>query len=140
MVEVDSVSTRADGAESEPHTQQQPTPVPKTVGRPRPIIVTASINFLKFQGKFKPLMKNTFEFRTTRNGIKMVRKDMADYSALMSHLNASKIPYYTFHPKSPKPVKAVIRQLPGDTPAEDISNELVALSYFVISARQMTVT
>jgi hypothetical protein len=38
-------------------------------------------------------------------------------------------------------VKAVIRQLPQDTPAENFSNELVALSLFiVISVRQMTVT
>jgi hypothetical protein len=36
--------------------------------------------------------------------------------------------------------KAVIRQLPEDTPADDISNELVALGYSVISFRQMTAT
>jgi hypothetical protein len=32
-------------------------------------------------------------------------------------------------------MKAVIRQLPGDIPAEDISNELVALGYSVVSVR-----
>jgi len=68
----------ADGAESEPRTQQQPTPVPKVVGRPLPIIVTASINLLKFQEEVKPIMKNTFDFRTTRNGIKVVTKDTVD--------------------------------------------------------------
>jgi hypothetical protein len=53
---------------------------------------------MKFQGELKPLIKGTFEFRTTRNGIKVVTKDMADYSALMRYLDASIIPYYTFHP------------------------------------------
>jgi len=85
-------------------------------------------------------VRDTFEFRTTRNGPKVVTKDMVDYSALMRHLNASKIPYYTFHPKSLNLVKAVIRQLPRDTPTEDIFNELVVLGYSVISIRQMTAT
>jgi hypothetical protein len=65
---------------------------------------------------------------------------MVDYSALTGHLDASKDPYYTFHPKSLKLAKVFIRQLLGDTPAEDISNELVALGYSVISFRQMTAT
>jgi hypothetical protein len=38
-----------------------------------------------------------------------------------------------------KPVKAVIRHLPGNTP-EDLSNELVALGYSMISVQQMTAT
>jgi hypothetical protein len=45
---------------------------------------------------------------------------MDDYSALMRRLDSRKIPYHTFHPKSLKPVEAVIRQLPGDTRVEDI--------------------
>jgi hypothetical protein len=45
----------------------------------------------------------------------------------MHHLNTRKLPYYISHPKLMKPGKAVIWQLPGDTPAEDISNKLVAL-------------
>jgi hypothetical protein len=36
MFEVDSNSTAADGAGSEPRTQRQPTPMPKAVGRPLP--------------------------------------------------------------------------------------------------------
>jgi len=72
--------------------------------------------------------------------MKVVTKDMDDYSVLMRHLDARKIPCYTFRPKSLKLMKAVIRQLPGDTLAEDISNELVALGYSVISAPQMTAT
>jgi hypothetical protein len=58
----------------------------------------------------------------------------------MRHLDASTTSYYTFHPKSVKPVKAFIRHLPGDTPAKDISDELLALGFSVISVRQITVT
>jgi hypothetical protein len=123
---------RTYGPDSEPLTQQQPNPVPKERGRSPPIILTASINELK------ALLKSTLEFRSIRDGIKVVTKDMADYSALMRQLDAHEVPYYTLQPKSLKPVKAVIRQLPGDTPAEDISNELVAMGYSVISVRQMT--
>jgi hypothetical protein len=57
LVEVESVSTAADGTESGPRTQQQLTPVPKTVGRPPPTIVTVSVKLLKFQGNRNPLWK-----------------------------------------------------------------------------------
>jgi len=85
-------------------------------------------------GEVTTVMKDTFEFRTNRNGFKADANDMADYSTIKSHLDAHKIPYYAFHPKLLKPVKAVIQQLTEDTPAEDITNELVTLG------RQMTAT
>jgi hypothetical protein len=65
-------------------------------------------------------------------------KEMADYSAIKHHLEQNSLHFYTFHPKSEKPIKTVIRHLPGHTPAEHISNELVALKFSVISVRQMT--
>jgi len=37
-------------------------------------------------------------------------------------------------------MKAVIRHLPGDTPAKDISDELLTLGFTAISARHMTAT
>jgi hypothetical protein len=37
-------------------------------------------------------------------------------------------------------IKAAIRHLPGETPAEDIANELVALGYKVHNVRQTTTT
>jgi hypothetical protein len=36
-------------------------------------------------------MKYTFEFQTTKNVIKVVTKDMVDFSALMCHFDARKI-------------------------------------------------
>jgi hypothetical protein len=96
--------------------QQLATFVPKAAGRPPPVIITVSLNLLKFQGELKTMIKGTFELRTTRNRMQVVTKDMADYLALMRYLDASKIPYYTFHPKSVKSVKAVIHHLPGAHP------------------------
>jgi hypothetical protein len=46
--------------------------------------------------------------------------------------------YFTFHPKSEKPIKAVIRQLPANTPAEDIASSLQDLGFTIISVKQMT--
>ena len=65
---------------------------------------------------------------------------MADYLILKKHFDQNQTHYYTFHPKAEKPIKAVIRHLPGETPAEDIANELLALGYKVHNVRQMTST
>jgi hypothetical protein len=63
---------------------------------------------------------------------------MADFSALKSYLQKNNLAYFTFYPKSLKLLKSVIRHLTLNTPAEDISDELVSLSFDVISVKQMT--
>jgi hypothetical protein len=65
---------------------------------------------------------------------------MGDYSAVRTHLESKNINYFTFYPKSQKPIKAVIWHLPSNTPAEDISNSLVSLGFDVISVKQLTST
>jgi hypothetical protein len=52
------------------------------------------------------------------------------------------VSYYLFYPKSEKPMKAVIRDLPYNTPAGDIlvSDGLVSLGFDVISVNQMIAT
>jgi hypothetical protein len=64
---------------------------------------------------------------------------MADYSAMKSYLEKNNLHYFAFSPNSEKPLKAVIRHLPPDTPAEDISNSLEDLVFNVINVRQLTV-
>jgi hypothetical protein len=64
-------------------------------------------------------LKGKVELRNTRNGATVVRKGMADFSANRSHFGSNNLPYFTFHPKSQKPVKSVIRHLPVSFPAED---------------------
>jgi len=106
--------------------------------RPPPIIITAQINLLNFQGEIKAIKKVSFELRNAKDGTGVVTREMADYLAIKKHLEQKKAPFYTFHPKSEEPIKAVIRHFPGNTPAEDIARELQALDFSVISARQMT--
>jgi hypothetical protein len=48
------------------------------------------------------------------------------------YLEKNNLHRFTFSPNSEKPVKAVIRHLPPDTPVEDISNSLEDLGFNVI--------
>jgi hypothetical protein len=63
---------------------------------------------------------------------------MAKYSAMKSYLEKNNLQYFTFSTNSEKPIKAVIRHLPPDTPAEDISNSLEGLAFNIINVRQLT--
>jgi hypothetical protein len=112
VVEVDTDTTAGDEADSDPTIQQQQKPGPKGVGRPPPIILTTFVNSMKFQREVRTFIKVAFELRITRNGMKVVTREVTYYSGIMSHLDANKIPYYTFQPKS-KPVKVVINSCPG---------------------------
>jgi hypothetical protein len=109
-------------------------------GRPPPIVLTSTINLIQLQKTFKGFVSGSFEFRNTRSGTRIVTKKMADFSAIKTFLETNKLPFFTFFPKSEKPVKAVIRHLPLNTPAEDISDGLVSMDFDVISVKQMTTT
>jgi hypothetical protein len=78
-----------------------------------------------------------FEFRNTRSGTRIVTKEMADFSAIRKYLDKNNRSYFTFYPKSEKPIKAVVRHLPSNTPAQDISDGLVDLGFDIISVKQM---
>jgi hypothetical protein len=65
---------------------------------------------------------------------------MADFLAIKSHFEGNKLSFFTFYPKSEKPIKAVIRHLPQNSPAEDICDGLVSIGYDVVSAKQKTTT
>jgi len=112
---------------------------PKCTSRPRPIVVTASINLIKTQKEIKTKVKGDFTLRNTKNKTRLTNKNRDDYSTLKQYLERE-TPYYTSHPKGERPIKAIIRHLPGKTPAEDITNELLALGYKVHNVRQMTTT
>jgi hypothetical protein len=108
-------------------------------GRPPPIILTSATNLLQLQKSIKGIVKGSFEFRNTKNGTRALTKEMAHFSAIKSFLS-KKFSFYTFFPKSQKPIKAVIRHLPSNTPAEEICEALVELRFDTISVRQMTTT
>jgi hypothetical protein len=63
---------------------------------------------------------------------------MVDYQSVKGHFEANNLLYYTFYPKSERPIKAAIRYLPLNTPARDIAEGLIDLGFEVISVRQMS--
>jgi hypothetical protein len=67
-------------------------------------------------------------------------RSLADFQSVISLFNSQCLTYFTFFPKSDKPIKAVIRHLPLNTPAVDISDGLVDLGFDVVSVKQMTTT
>jgi hypothetical protein len=69
---------------------------------------------------------------------RIVTKEMADFSAIKEHFNSQNLNYFIFFPKSLKPVKVVIRHLPGNTPTEEIYEGLVELGFDIISVKQMS--
>jgi hypothetical protein len=81
------------------------------------------------------VVAENFEFRSTRNGTRVITKGLADFQSVKSLFNSQRLSYYTFFPKSEKPIKAVIHHLPLNTPAEAISDGLVNLGFDVVSAK-----
>jgi hypothetical protein len=127
-----NMDTDAPGTESSAAEE----PVPGKASGPPPIILTSAINLIQLQKQLKGIAKQQFEFRSTKNGTRVTTKNMVDYQSVKGHFEA--LPYNTFYPKSERPIKAVIRHLPINTPAKDIAEELVDLDFELISVRQMS--
>jgi hypothetical protein len=89
--------------------------VPGKTGRPPPIVLTSATNLIHLRKLLKVVLKDKFEFRSTRNGTRIITKTMADFSAFKSYLEKNNLACFTFYPKSLTPL---------NTPAEDISDEL----------------
>jgi hypothetical protein len=111
--------------------------VPDKAGSPPPIILTSTINLIQLQRQLKNVAKGDFEFRNTKNGTRVI-KSITDFEAVKSFFSTHNLSYYSFFPKSQKPIKAVRRHLPSNTPAEDISDGLINLGFDVVSVKQMT--
>jgi hypothetical protein len=67
-------------------------------------------------------------------------RSIADFQSVKTHFGSQNLSYYFFFPKSKTPIKAVIRHLPQNTPAENNSDELVNLGFDVVSVKHMTAT
>jgi hypothetical protein len=65
---------------------------------------------------------------------------MEEFQSVKSHFDSQNLCYYSIFPKSEKPIKVVLRHLPHDTPAEDISDRVVSLGFDVVSIKQTTAT
>jgi hypothetical protein len=130
------MDTETTGAENTLPEQESP----RKSCRPPPIVMTSTTNLIRLQNDLKERAKGEYEFRNTRNGTRTITKEVANCSAMNSHLEKNNLRYFTFSPKSEKPIKAVIRHLPPDTSAEEISSSLEDLGFNVIIVRQMKAT
>jgi hypothetical protein len=78
--------------------QQEPS---SQAGRPPPIMLTSATNLLQLQKKPRSLVKGNFEFRTSRNGTRVVTREMADFSAIKAYFTSENLSFYTFFPPNP---------------------------------------
>jgi hypothetical protein len=127
------MDTETTGAENALPEQE----APKKSGRPPSVVMTSTTNLIRLQSDLKDHVKGQYEFRNTRNETRIVTKEIADYSAMKFYLEKNNLQHFTFSTHSEKPIKAVIRHLPPDTSAEDISNSLEDLVFNVINVRQL---
>jgi hypothetical protein len=65
---------------------------------------------------------------------------VALYSGIKSNTEKNNLHYFSFFPNFEKTIKAAVRHLPPDTPAEDISSSLEGLGFNVNNVGQMTAT
>jgi hypothetical protein len=93
---------------------------------------------MKLQKQIRDVVRSNFEFHNTRSGTRIVTKEMGDFTAIKKHLESNNLFYFTYFPKSEKPIKAVIRHLPSNTPAQDICDGLTDLGFDIISVKQMS--
>jgi hypothetical protein len=103
---------------------QKPIPeqeAPRESARSPPIVMT----YHKPHSTPKRLKtcQREYELRNTRNGTCILTKEMVDYSAMISNLFYC-YKYFTFSPNSENSIKDVLRHLPPDMQAEDISNSI----------------
>jgi hypothetical protein len=101
-------------------------------------ILTATTNLIQLQRQLKNVSKGDFEFRNTKTGTRVITKSMTNFEAVKSYFSSHNLSYYSFFAKSQKPIKAVLRHLPLNTPAEDISDGLINLGFDVVSVKQGT--
>jgi hypothetical protein len=66
---MDTVTTGAENAVSEKKT-------PRKSGRPSPIVMTSTTNVIRLQRDIKEHVKGEYEFRNTRNGTRIIKKEM----------------------------------------------------------------
>jgi hypothetical protein len=57
----------------------------------------SAANLIQLQKQLKGVAKQNFEFRSTRNGTRVVTKDMVDYQAVTTFLNNHSLSYYIFY-------------------------------------------
>jgi hypothetical protein len=125
-----------EGTSEKPNSETQ-QPSSSKAGRPPLLEQTIAPNLMKLQKHTRDIVTGNFEFRNTRSGTRFVTKEMADFSAIRKNLYNNNLSYFTFFPKSEKPIKSVVRHFSSNNPAQDITDGLVDLGFNIVSVKQM---
>jgi hypothetical protein len=70
--------------------------VQEKLGRPPPIVLTSASNLIQLQKQLKGVAKDTFEFRSTKNGTRVVTKNMVDYQSVKTYFQSKNCPTIPF--------------------------------------------
>jgi hypothetical protein len=133
----DTTEAQKEATETTADEGQKPTP--KKSSKLPPIIITSTVNLIRLQKDLQSIYKAPFELRNTKNGTRVLTKDLDDYTKIRQHFEQNNLSYFTFYTKSEKPLKAVIRHLPSDTTVEVIANGLQSLGFTVKRFGQMII-
>jgi hypothetical protein len=66
---------------------------PQKTCRPSPIVLTLTTNLVQLQKQLKNVVKDDFEFLSTRNGTRVVTKGMDDFEAIKAHFSTNTFPF-----------------------------------------------
>jgi hypothetical protein len=102
-MDTDSANTEA--------TRREAAAPPKT-GKPPPIFLTFAVKLILLQKQLIGVVSENFEFLSTSNGTRVITRSMANFQSVRSHFDSQNLCYYSFFPKSEKPIKSVIRNIP----------------------------
>jgi hypothetical protein len=92
-----------DGTAEKAEGEQQKSP--RESGRPPPIILTSVVNLIHFQKQLKGVVSDSFEFRTRRNGTRVVARSLTDFHSVKSPFDSKNLSYFTFSPNPTNPLK-----------------------------------
>jgi hypothetical protein len=61
---------------------------PGKTNRPPPVILTSAVNLIQLQKQLNGVISEDFEFRSTRNGIRVITRGMADFQSVKSYFDS----------------------------------------------------
>jgi hypothetical protein len=67
--------------------------VPGKTGRPPPVILMSTTNLIQLQKQLQSVVNESFEFRITRNGTRVITRGMADFQSVKSHFDTNNLSY-----------------------------------------------
>jgi hypothetical protein len=101
-------------------------------------VLTSEANLSSLLREIKSVVNREFFFRNTATGNGITARSVLDYTAVQKFLDEKKLHYFTFYTKASKPVKTIIRYLPCNISAEDITVAFQEIDYECISVKQVT--